>query len=63
VCALVDDRNTPSLGFARRLGLAVGERRLDAGMAQVFVKLRAPSASHYARVPCGAGSSPEPRAR
>lgn len=44
VWALVDDRNTPSLGFARRLGfLAVGERRLDASVAQVFVRLRAPS--------------------
>ena len=40
VWALVDDRNAPSLGFARRLGfLSVGERRLDAGVAQVFVKL------------------------
>ena len=40
VWALVDDRNTPSLGFADRLGfLCVGERRLDAGVAQVFVKL------------------------
>jgi [ribosomal protein S5]-alanine N-acetyltransferase len=40
VWALVDERNTPSQGFARRLGfLPVGERRLDAGVAQVFVKL------------------------
>lgn len=42
VWALVDERNTPSLGFARRLGfLPVGERRLDEGVAQVFVKLSA----------------------
>jgi len=40
VWALVDDRNTPSLGFARRLGFPpVGERRLATGVAQVFVKL------------------------
>ncbi|WP_406450770.1 GNAT family N-acetyltransferase [Streptomyces sp. NBC_01622] len=39
VWALVDSGNTPSIGFAHRLGfLSVGERRLDDGVAQVFVR-------------------------
>jgi len=40
VWALVDGENAPSIGFAHRLGfLSVGERRLDEGTAQVFVRL------------------------
>jgi len=39
VWALVDSNNAPSLSFARRLGfLPVGERLLEEGMAQVFVR-------------------------
>lgn len=40
VWALVGSGNAPSVSFARRLGfLPVGERLLDEGAAQVFVKL------------------------
>ena len=40
VWALVGNENTPSIGLAHRLGfLPVGERRLDEGPAQVFVRL------------------------
>ncbi|WP_190174906.1 GNAT family N-acetyltransferase [Streptomyces mirabilis] len=40
VWALVDSRNTPSISFAHRLGfLSVGQRQLDDGMAQVFIRL------------------------
>lgn len=43
VWALVDNRNTPSQAFARRLGfLPVAERNLDTRPAQVYVKLPAP---------------------
>lgn len=57
VWALVDDRNTPSLGFARRLGfLPVGERKLDAGLAQVFVKL--PAAPGVSGGGLGSAASP-----
>ncbi|MEV5530427.1 GNAT family N-acetyltransferase [Streptomyces prunicolor] len=39
VWALVDSKNAPSIRFAHRLGfLSVGERLLDEGMAQVFVR-------------------------
>jgi ribosomal-protein-alanine N-acetyltransferase len=39
VWALVDSRNAPSIRFAHRLGfLAVGERPLAEGTAQVFVR-------------------------
>lgn len=39
VWALVDNKNAPSVRFAHRLGfLSVGERLLDEGMAQVFVR-------------------------
>ena len=39
VWALVDNKNAPSIRFAHRLGfLSVGERLLDEGMAQVFVR-------------------------
>jgi RimJ/RimL family protein N-acetyltransferase len=39
VWALVDSGNAPSIRFARRLGfLSVGERLLDEGTAQVFVR-------------------------
>ncbi|MFI6541620.1 GNAT family N-acetyltransferase [Streptomyces prunicolor] len=39
VWALVDGKNAPSIRFAHRLGfLSVGERLLDEGMAQVFVR-------------------------
>ena len=39
VWALVDSENAPSIRFADRLGfLSVGERPLDEGMAQVFVR-------------------------
>ncbi|MFI6624399.1 GNAT family N-acetyltransferase [Streptomyces sp. NPDC050528] len=39
VWALVDSENAPSIRFAHRLGfLSVGERPLDEGTAQVFVR-------------------------
>ncbi|MFI6467801.1 GNAT family N-acetyltransferase [Streptomyces sp. NPDC050538] len=39
VWALVDSENAPSIRFAHRLGfLSVGERPLDGGTAQVFVR-------------------------
>jgi [ribosomal protein S5]-alanine N-acetyltransferase len=59
VWALVDNQNTPSIGLANRLGfLSVGERPLDGGVAQVFVRLPRPtnqSPSHRSPRPTAKG--------